>query len=100
MGHEDVQGRSDGRASGPRGALEESEGLHGRDVPDWKEGRQQARKLPNPDTGRVATRHTTYGVSVGCVAMHRRPSHNVCFIPERRNIWFRSRIPVPEESYR
>ena len=52
MGHEDVQGRSDGRASGPRGALEESEGLHGRDVPDWKEGRQQARKFPNPDTER------------------------------------------------
>ena len=51
-GPEDVQGRSDVRASRPRGALEETEGLHGRDVPDWKEGRQQARKFPNPDTER------------------------------------------------
>ena len=78
MGHEDVQGRSDAHPSSP-------DKLHGRYSTGTEEGRQQARKLPNPDTGRVATRHTVPGVSVGCAAMHRRPSHDVCFIPERRN---------------
>ena len=68
MGHEDVQGRSDARASRPRGALGLTEAFRGRYSTGTEEGRQQARKLPNPDTGRVATRHTAYGVSVGCAA--------------------------------
>ena len=100
MGHEDVQGRSDERASRPRGALGLTEAFRGRYSTGTEEGREQARKLPNPNTGRVATRHTVSGVSVGCAAMHRLPSHDVCFIPERHNIWFRSRIPIPEGSYR
>ena len=70
MGHEDVQGRSDERASRPRGALGLTEAFCGRYSTGTEEGRQQARKLPNPDMGRVATRHTAYGVLVGCTAMH------------------------------
>ena len=100
MGPEDVPGRSDKRASKPQGVLGLTKAFHGYYSTETEEGREQARKLPNPDTGRVATRHTVSGVSVECAAMHRRPSHDVCFIPERRNIWFWSQIPVPEESYR
>ena len=49
----------------------------------WTEGRKAAgAQITQSRHGRVATRRTKYGVSVGWAALVGLPSHDICFTPK------------------